>query len=281
MTRQNREMEITQKIDAYLKGKLSAKEIDQLWAEFLKHPEYFEMMKTEAAARSLYSKAAHNESSQEEENEGATVYTLHNNTETTSGSGAWKWISVAASVAALFLVLNIFDWGITSSANQLAVAEISVSVMETPDVVRSSSGDRKEIDSLLSLGFEAAISGRMGEAERIYDTITQRYEASPSVSMAHLNLGIIRYNQGNYEKAVTSFQKAVQMSKNNRIIEEKSQWYLGNAYLNLKKYEKAREAVHATYALEGVYRSPAFQLLKKLDHQLGNVDFDEPPVSKK
>jgi hypothetical protein len=49
---------------------------------------------------------------------------------------------------------------------------------------------------------------------------------------------------------------------------------MGNAYINLEKLKEARDAIHHTYTMDGIYRKPALRLLKKLDHKLGNVDFD-------
>jgi hypothetical protein len=59
------------------------------------------------------------------------------------------------------------------------------------------------------------------------------------------------------------------------MILEKAYWYLGNALINIGELEEARSAVYEAYKLEGIFRKPAFRLLKKLSSDLGNVDYEE------
>jgi tetratricopeptide (TPR) repeat protein len=88
-------------------------------------------------------------------------------------------------------------------------------------------------------------------------------------------LGIIYYNQEQYEKAQLSFDQAVSYAQPSKRILEKSYWYLGNTLLNREQMEHAREAIHQTYALNGIYREPSYRLLRKLDYELGYVDYDD------
>jgi hypothetical protein len=59
------------------------------------------------------------------------------------------------------------------------------------------------------------------------------------------------------------------------MITEKAYWYMGNALVNIGELEAAQEAVFQAYQLDGIFRNPAFRLLKKLSDDLGTSDYEE------
>ena len=42
-----------QRIDSYIRGRLNQQEIDELWMEFLKEPEWYKFFETEVHLRSI------------------------------------------------------------------------------------------------------------------------------------------------------------------------------------------------------------------------------------
>lgn len=256
---QSREIEIRKKIDAYVKGKLSEEEIQQLWNEFAKNPELLEVLELEVHVKTLI----------EEEGLGkdkeAFIHRLPK----------WTWHAAAAAVIAIVALLQLFRVDTPTEIRQFVVQEISPAQLETSDSVRDNEMNITTADSLLNLGFEAVISGNEDRALNLFNEVISKYDEEPYGSKAFLNKGIILYNEGDYEQAVDAFREAEKRVEGSRMILEKTQWYLGNALVNVGELESAYEAVLKTYQMDGIFRQPAFKLLKKLSHDLGKTDYEE------
>jgi tetratricopeptide (TPR) repeat protein len=130
-------------------------------------------------------------------------------------------------------------------------------------------------DSLLNLGFEAIVSGNQDRALQLFNEVISKYDEEPYGSKAFLNKGIVLYNESEYEESILAFREAGERVEDSRMITEKAYWYLGNALINVGELEQARSAIFEAYKLEGIFRKPAFRLLKKLNSDLGNIDYEE------
>lgn len=258
----SRDINIIKQIDAYLKGKLSAREAEQLWITLLKNPEYLEYLETEISLKTIL---------EEEEEAGAVGEAT-----VSAFKRSWRWLAAAASVTLLIVAVNFFMADTQQSVQELALSEITIADnLAAPQVFRSQKSSLTNADSLLNLGFEAALSGNLNKAVQIYESVIRQFESDPATSQAHLNIGIIRYNRGDYQPATTAFKQAISQVKDDAVLEEKAYWYLGNAYINMERLQEAREAIQQTYSMDGIYRKPAFRLLRKLDYELGNIDLEE------
>jgi tetratricopeptide (TPR) repeat protein len=277
-------IELEKKIDAYLKGQLSEEEVDKLWATLLQYPEYYKHLKTELALKRHFE-------SNETNHDGTPITPITDidtpengtpsSTSTQEPGNQWKWTLAAAAVVIIILGLNFLLPDHNQTARQMAMANIDIKSMETPDVLRSSGGQPdSQVSSLISMGFNDALSGNEDQAETQFNSALEAMEApantmdSLSLASAHLNLGIIFYNHEQYDKASDSFEAALEYAEPSERIKEKAFWYLANTLLNQEKLEEAREAVHSTYAMNGIYREPSYRLLRKLDYELGYVDYD-------
>lgn len=278
-------IELEKQIDAYLKGKLSEEEVTELWAMLLQHPEYYEHLKTELALKQ------HFESGSDSDND-STPITPISDAPSVNGQSPespsvkeegkqWRWTLAAAAVVIIILGMNFLLPDQTQTARQMALADIDIKTMETPDILRSGGGQPdSHVSSLISMGFDAALTGDNAEAESQFNTALEALGEpgtamdSLSLASAHLNLGIIYYNHTQYDKATQSFKSALSFASASDRIKEKAYWYLGNALLNQDELKEAREAVHATYAINGIYRESSYRLLRKLDYELGYVDYD-------
>jgi len=268
MHKMSRDLELEKQIDAYIKGKLSEKEADELWKKLLKRPDYLELLETELAVKSIFEDRDLEDiaTGQSKAEESATIYNLKK---------SWKWIAAAASVAILVIAINFLQIDTNQTISELAVGDIDLSTnIASAPVLRSQKGEMTPADSLLNRGFKAAISGDVDKAIRMYDKIITEYASKPAAVQAYLNKGIIQYNSGDFKNSISSFQQVVKNVEERPVTKEKAYWYLGNAYMNLEQLEKAREAIHKTYSMDGIYRQPAYRILRKLDHELGNTDFD-------
>lgn len=254
----SRELEIRQRIDAYIKGRLNEEEIQDLWNEIAKNPELLDLLELEVNIKTLIERKVQ---------------------KTTIGTGinklpTWTWRAAAAAAIIIIALIQLFKVGTSSDLNQLVVQKINLGEIETSDGVRAKDLRITTADSLLNLGFEAAISGNEERALELFNEVINNFDEEPYGSKAFLNRGIILYNEPDYEAAILSFREAANRAEDSRMITEKAYWYLGNALINVDELEAAREAVLEAYQLDGVFRNPAFRLLQKLNEEIGDDTFD-------
>lgn len=261
----SRDLDLEKQIDAYIKGHLSAEEAENLWKALLMRPDYIELLETE-----LYIKQIMEE---QESAEGEPVSASPKNGFGRRFRPSWKWLAAAASVAILIISINFFQGEQEKSLQEMVLGEINVvENLASPEVMRSQGSEISAIDSLLNLGFKAAISGDVDKALGFYNNVIDNYGNAPNVSMAYLNLGIIQYNRGNYGEASAAFKNSIQKVQDDRILEEKAYWYLGNSYVNMDRLKEGREAIISAFRMNGIYKNPAERLLQKLDTELGITD---------
>ncbi len=251
---------IYKKIDAYIKGSLEEKEIEELWVEFAKAPELLDELELEVGIKELIEK--HFSSATKEQ---ASIHKLPK----------WIWHASAAAAILMVALVQFFRVDTPTDISDFLVINIPESQVETSDGIRAKDMVISTADSLLNLGFAAIVSGNNNRALELFDTIIDKYDMEPYGSKAFLNKGIINYNESMYEAAAANFEAAIERAKENRMISEKAYWYLGNAYINLGEMEKAFEAVGEAYKKDGIFRKSAYVLYQKLSYDLGKVDFED------
>lgn len=264
----SRDLNLEKQIDAYIKGRLTESEAENLWVALLKRPDYIDMLETELSVKLILEEQLQAE---REKEAGAKVTNIFQNPLMRS----WKWLATAAAIAILVIAINFLQLDTHQTIRQLTLGEINmVENLASPEVLRSQKTEISDVDSLLNIGFKAAISGDVQGALEIYKEVVNNYNNEPAVAMAYLNMGIINYNSESFENASLAFKNAIQRVVDDAVLEEKAYWYLGNAYIHLGQLEEAREAIHSAYSVDGMYRKPALRLLQKLDDELGNIGFD-------
>lgn len=255
----SRELEIRQRIDAYIKGQLGEDEIQELWNEFAKDPVLLDTLELEVNVRAIIEQNA------KEAAQNSTIYKLPR----------WTWHAAAAAAILLVALIQLFRVDTPTNIDQFIVQQISPAEIETSDGVRNKDMRITTADSLLNLGFEAIISGNEDRALELFDEVINNHSEEPYGSKAFLNKGIVLYNEGDYSSAIVAFREAAGRVEDSRMITEKAYWYLGNALVNIGELEAAQEAVFQAYQLDGIFRNPAFRLLKKLGDDLGTSDYEE------
>ncbi|MCH2449275.1 MAG: tetratricopeptide repeat protein [Gracilimonas sp.] len=254
-----RELEIRQRIDAYIKGQLNEEEIQELWNEFAKNPELLDVLELEVNVKAIIEQKAR------QADQGSKIYKLPR----------WIWHAAAAAAIIIVALVQLFRVDTPANIDQFVVQQINPSEIETSDSVRDKDMRITTADSLLNLGFEAIISGNEDRALELFNEVISNYGEEPYGSKAFLNKGIILYNKGDYNSAILAFREAAERVEDSRMITEKAYWYLGNALVNIGELEAAQEAVFRAYQLDGVFRNPTFRLLKKLRDDLGTSDYEE------
>lgn len=269
MNNTSRDLELEKKIDAYIKGNLSEEEALQLWEQLLERPDYIELLETELGVKSILENRSSDSDSDNTTSakQSNIIYSLHRSK---------KWLGAAAAVAVLVVAVNFFQINTNQKMGDLTLGEINVAEnLTSAPILRTQKSDITPGDSLLNRGFQEAISGNITRALQLYNQIIENYAGESAAVQAHLNKGIIQYNAGQFGESIASFEAVLENVDDDPVVTEKAYWYLGNAFINIEKLSKARDAIHQVYSMDGIYRKPAFRLLRKLDYRLGNVDYDD------
>lgn len=245
-------------IDRYIKGKLSSKEVDNLWIKFLDNPEYFDWFETDLHLRHMIHK-----------NQPAAIHSLRESNKPKKPN-IKTWIAAAAAIIVLSVGLQYF-WSLQSFAEEYAIDQIDRTELMGSDILRSDSQEVEQLDITINEALADAYEGEIEEAIAKFEKILEESPNSRQRVRAEMNLGILLYNESEYEQAVVHFQSITEMGSLSKFVEEKAWWFLGNTYLNLDQLDHAREAVFTAYSLDGRYKNPARDLLERLDIELGNV----------
>jgi len=261
-------IQLLEKIDRYIKGDLSQDEIDELWKEFLKNPEWYNWFETELHLRSLIKK-------------GKRPQFNTNDPKSRGQESVFKkyrgWIYAAAAAVLLAIGLQFFSYDDSEPVSSYALSSIDQSNLMGADLLRS--GDEPAVDIDVAIN-EALAAAYDGETVRAIEKFRELLDQSPNrqqQARIEMNLGILHYNSGQYESAKNRFRSVTEIEGIEDYQKEKSWWFLGNSLLNLDQPREARVAVFNAYSMNGRYQSAALSLLKKLDVRLGNIPAGEAP----
>ncbi|MEO1023875.1 MAG: tetratricopeptide repeat protein [Bacteroidota bacterium] len=261
MSTTNEHTELLERIDAYVKGNLTANDEQALWEELALYPEWIETLETELGVYHILTRAKESE----QRKAPAPVRRIP----------SFAWPLSTAAIVLLVLGIQLFRVPTPTELNEFIVERIEPSQMEVSQAVRSEGAPASTADSLLNAGFEAALAGNYEKAEQAYQQVIELQEEASTVSRAHLNTGIIRYNEGAFAEASTLFEQTAAQAEEGSMIAEKAYWYWGNSLVNLGKLEEGRAVVYQAYQMDGLFRDDAFLLILKLNVELGNSDVDD------
>lgn len=267
--KEKEKIQILEKIDLYIRGKLSQEQIDELWKIFLQHPEAYQWLETEVHLKSLIRKG---KKPQFEPETGGPS--------SRSAIHTYKgWVYAAAAAVLLALGLQLFTLLQPASIPELAITSIGQSHLAGADVMRSGNETTGNIDVAINDALATAYEGEPERAIKKFREILRNNSLTEQQqALVQMNLGILLYNNGRYELAKDQFETITNMEGLEEHLLEKTWWFLGNAYLNLHQPLEAREAVFNAYSLNGRFQSAARSLLKKLDIRIGNIPADQEPA---
>lgn len=242
MGTEKKEQHIIRRIDAYLKGRLSEEEAQDLWAKLVANPEYLELLETELAARAAFA----------EQRNGSQKNRLGGNT----------WLLAAASFLLLVAAVYVIQPFANSAIDDLTLEQIPpVEGIESPDVLRSNLNELSAADSLQALGYESVQMDDTERALELYRSVIKLGETTPEAAAAHLNIGIIQFNGGTYEASVESFRHSLSIEDTGKFLQEKASWYLGHALLHLELLDEAEQAIARVDSMQGIFEEDAEELL--------------------
>lgn len=254
--KESKKIELLKKIDSYIKGRLSQEEIDALWIEFLKYPEMFSYFENEVQIQDMISKKDIPESFQQDRVEEPEQ----------KGPAYRVWLYAAA--AALILAIGLQFFSVQQqdvNVGRWALAEIGLDEMVGSDVYRSDEEEVLETDLQINSAMAMAYNDSSEMAIATYRELLSRDLNDRQLARAELNIGILLYNNGNYEEAKSHFQQVIRIKSVPDSFIEKGWWLYGNALLNTGEIADAREAFYKAYSMDGRFQKPALALLEKLD----------------
>ncbi len=247
--------EILKRIDRYINGELSRSETDELWVLFLQNPEYYKWFETELHLRKL---AADRNAKESNQNAGSA--------DSFNDRKKFRpWYFAAAALLAASFALSLFLLQDRSSLYSLAIEKIDYSELSGSDIYRSDEAATADIDVLINQGLAYAYNS---EESRALDHFLQLLDQNPDslqTARIQMNLGILNYNLRSFDEAALMFRQAANSEEVSLFFSEKAWWFLGNAYLNLRDFENAMQAIKRVTELDGRYQREAEELLRAID----------------
>jgi tetratricopeptide (TPR) repeat protein len=249
------EKEISIQITRYINGELNDKEEDKLWELFLENRNYYDLFQTELNLADLY----RNKSFRLDESD------THNRVKS-PGKRYRPWI---ASLAALFLIsamLYIFMFSGDSTSSSYAITEIELTEMIGSEVFRDDSPVQGDLDQRINQALSLALSGNRAQATETLNSLTSEPLSEIQQVRVQYNLGILAYNEGNYDISLTNFETLIDQIPPNTpaYVTESAKWYISNIYLHQGKVDNSVRLLQDIASGEGSYAMKAKNLLSVL-----------------
>tara|TARA_R100001143_G_scaffold63267_1_gene69243 strand:- start:6188 stop:6952 length:765 start_codon:yes stop_codon:yes gene_type:complete len=244
-------IEVSKQIDAYIRGKLSTKEIDELWLLFLKNPNYYELFETELHLRNLIQKNRH---------AGGAIIEKR-----ARKMRMYRWVVAAAAMVIVVLTLQFYVIESTPGLDTLALNTISYSEMAAGNVDRSDEEYVINFETEFNRATAAAYMLKKDESIEMFIELKRSVINESQRGRIEFNLAILYYNSSEFELARDSFITVTNFEELDEIYIERAWWFLANTYLKLNDQENAIEAIRMVKLLDGNNREIATRLLDTLN----------------
>lgn len=242
MIESNRNKDLEKRIGEYVDGKLSSREVDELWAELINNEYYLDYLKSVASLKKI-AEDRHVESERIREDSKKRV-----------------WMSAAAAILLMISSVAIFNLSTETSEMIKPISSIEL------DYYRSADGMATE--QLESDVVRRAIStANTGEVTAALNLLSEELtKASTQYDQAELLItsGSILYNAGQFTDSINQFETALELNYDDMMLRERNYWYLGNAYFQMNKLDEAKEALEKAFELNGAYSRVAQSYLRAL-----------------
>lgn len=236
---------IRERIHDFIEGDLSAKEVDQLWAELIARPDDLDYLQTLATLKKMGA-------------EGKIDHLLETEPTVVPNSGSkrepknksyrkFRPFLVAASIIIIGFAI-LFNL-ITDVQQPQDSGPISMIVYE----IERSADNQTMFDSYLQEAVSLATNGKLEAAYAQIDEATSlelTTEQSVDLSMVK---GAIQYNSKNYSDALKTFQDINNTDDIGMMNLEKATWYLANTQLQLGMTDDAVESLNKVIEFDGSF----------------------------
>jgi len=249
------EKQIIKEIDRYINGELQPDEIDLLWEQFLKNPEYFEWFETELHLKKLALDSKKEKYKPFGSKGGSS----------SGGNGFFRrWMLAAAAAVVIGFGLQLLFLDQQVSLHPYSIDAIDYTEMAGADLYRSDGERPGVLDVAMNQGIAYAYNSEPEKAISQFQEILANNPDHFIRIRAEMNLGILFFNTAEFESALPHFIYLTEQEDLAHFFEEKAWWFLGNTYLNLSEIAEAREAVLRTSVMDGRYKVTADSMLEKL-----------------
>lgn len=249
------EKEISIQITRYIKGELNDREEDLLWIEFLKNPDYYELFETELNLADLYqNKSFRIDESNNRVREPKRLYRA--------------WPVAAAAAILLAALLYLFTFQSESGPASYALSEIELTEMLGSDIYRDDRSDTAELDQQINRSLSLALEGNSNDAYRVLSNLMQESASDIQEIRILYNLGILAYNDGNFNRAAEHFSviESMQYAETPDYLYENVAWYSVNIYLKNGDSEQATSLLESISSEGGIHSEKAAELLIELEN---------------
>lgn len=267
------EKEILKEIERYIKGELSQPEIDALWMEFLKNPEYYHLFETDLHFRQLAKESKSRGRNPFKHPKSAEANDEALSTQRTGFTNRVSlWFGAIAAIVIIGFGIHYSLIDKDSTFASYSMSQIDVNEMTGTDIFRSEEDVAGPLDIAINQGLAYAYSGNDNRAKTIFERVLDRNPNPEQKARAEMNLGILLYNQGEYELASDYLRRAADESEISEFFEERALWFLANTYLKQDMPEESKIALSRAIEIDGRFRSDAERLLGKIDDRLASND---------
>ncbi len=220
---------IEQEIDRYVHGDLSEKEIEALWEALIQEQQYNDYLHTAANLKAI---------KRDEAPKTANIFN--------------RW--VYAGAAALLLLLAVFAVIYFTKTEPKTSVE-PIAAIELPFQRSINTGaEITDHDKIIRKAIILYYDNEFEKAVNLLQNELKKAEEPDWIARLNITLGILYYNDDMFEAAKNYFAEAVSLKdKIDPLKLEKAYWYLGNAYFQMWKLDKAEVAMRKALELDGAY----------------------------
>lgn len=232
MIESNVKKDLEYKIDLYVNGKLNQEETDELWAELIQDSYYLDYTKSVANLKAVIE-------SKRDTKKLAPVYKLRK----VINYGA------AAAIAIIIGVVSVFNYTSNTSTVELTALE----QLDLGNIRGADDNPAATTNEVIKEAIELVNNGNFEDAISLLQSTLIDMNTPELVAEMSLTLGSIQYNYGEYDAAVSSFERVISQATVDMQTLEKGYWYLANTYLQLDRMVDAEEAFQKTLDMDGQY----------------------------
>lgn len=248
--------EIMKKITRYIRGKLNRQEADELWEEFLKNPEYYELFETELHLHELGNRQSCSRNDISESVKNHPAFFLRKE----------FLLPVAAFLIFCFGIIAYINSGKSIDAASLAFDHIEVKEILGAEVQRSENSTEGNLNVDINRGVAAAYQKNYEDAVLIFKNLVEQNIDPPVKSRIFYNLGILNYNQKLFKNASNYFEEVdlIQLESNN--LAEKLLWFKAHTYLQIQDPVNSVRSLDSLIQMDGNFSSEAQDLKLKIQN---------------
>ncbi|REL24989.1 hypothetical protein DYD21_15830 [Rhodohalobacter sp. SW132] len=242
MIESNRNIELENRIEEYLDGKLSPQEVDELWAELIDNEYYLDYMKSVASLKQI----GEERQKKSEEVRKEPVQRV--------------WLSAAAAVVLMIGSAILFSLSTETSEMIKPVSTIELDYYRSADGMATESVESDVVRRAIS----TANTGEVGAALSLLNHELERANSEIEQAELLITSGSILYNSGQFSEAIERFENAKNLNYDDVMLRERNYWYLGNAYFQVNQIAEAKDMLEKAFEMNGAYSRVAQSYLRAL-----------------